>query len=261
MNILDKIVEKKIVEVNQLKNSESYTSLEKSDYFGIPTKSLSKNILQNQISIIAEHKRKSPSKSDINHLTSTKDIVHGYEYGGAVGISFLTEKNFFDGSVEDFKEARKITKLPLLRKDFIIDEYQIIESKSIGADAILLIAACLNDTDILKLSNLAKSIGLEVLIEIHEIEELKKSSIETVDIIGINNRDLKTFDVNIDISKKLSSKIPDNYLKVSESGIKSIKDIKILKSYGFKGFLIGENFMKSNSPGIELKNFVKNIEE
>ena len=208
MDILSKIIKKKKEELEYLKKNVSISELEKSIYFDSKTNSLVNSIKDKDISIIAEHKRKSPSKSDINHLTSTKDVVHGYEYGGAVGISFLTEKNFFDGSVEDFKEARKITKLPLLRKDFIIDEYQIIESKSIGADAILLIAACLNDTDILKLSNLAKSIGLEVLIEIHEIEELKKSSIETVDIIGINNRDLKTFDVNIETSLNLINKIP-----------------------------------------------------
>ena len=261
MDILSNIIKKKKEELEYLKKNVSISELEKSIYFNRKTNSLVNSIKSKDISIIAEHKRKSPSKSDINHLTSTKDIVHGYEYGGAVGISFLTEKNFFDGSVEDFKEARKITKLPLLRKDFIIDEYQIIESKSIGADAILLIAACLNDTDILKLSNLAKSIGLEVLIEIHEIEELKKSSIETVDIIGINNRDLKTFDVNIETSLNLINKIPSSFTKISESGLNSSDEINKLKNHGFDGFLIGERFMKSQYPGKELSNFISKIKD
>ena len=259
MDILSTIIKKKNEEVEYLKKNVSISKLEKSIYFNTKTNSLVNSIKDKDIGIIAEHKRKSPSKSNINYETSSNHIICGYEDGGAAGISFLTEKNFFDGSTKDFKEARKITKLPILRKDFIIDEYQVIESKSIGADAILLIAACLNKLDIIKLSKLAKSFGLEVLIEIHEMDELNKSCIESVDIIGINNRNLKTFDVNIKTSLNLIDKIPSNFTRISESGLYNPTDIIKLKSSGFDGFLIGEKFMKSRNPGEELSKFLSKI--
>lgn len=257
MNILDKIVERKIVEVNQLKNLQSYSSLEKSDYFSIPTKSLSKNILQNQISIIAEHKRKSPSKKEINFTSKTKDIVLGYEQHGAVGISVLTDDYFFGGSKKDLKIVKETCSIPILRKDFIIDEFQIIESKSIGADAILLIAAILTKKQISNFSRIAKQLGLNVLIEIHSLDELHKCDLKNIDIVGVNNRDLKSFEVDINNSIKISKHIPSEMIKISESGIKNPIDIKNLINEGFDGFLIGERFMKSENPGISLKKFIE----
>ena len=257
MNILDKIIERKIVEVNQLKNLQSYSSLEKSDYFGIPTKSLSKNILQNQISIIAEHKRKSPSKKEINFTSKTKDIVLGYEQHGAVGISILTDDYFFGGSKKDLKIVKETCSIPLLRKDFIIDEFQIIESKSIGADAILLIAAILTKKQISNFSRIAKQLGLNVLTEIHSLDELHKCDLNNIDIVGVNNRDLKSFEVDINNSIKISKHIPSEMIKISESGIKTPIDIKNLINEGFDGFLIGERFMKSENPGICLKKFIE----
>ena len=257
MNILDKIIERKIVEVNQLKNLQSYSSLEKSDYFGIPTKSLSKNILQNQISIIAEHKRKSPSKKEINFTSKTKDIVLGYEQYGAVGISVLTDDYFFGGSKKDLKIVKETCSIPLLRKDFIIDEFQIIESKSIGADAILLIAAILTKKQISNFSRIAKQLGLNVLTEIHSLDELHKCDLNNIDIVGVNNRDLKSFEVDINNSIKISKHIPSEMIKISESGIENPTDIKNLINEGFDGFLIGERFMKSENPGISLKKFIE----
>ena len=259
MDILSRIIKKKKVEIEDLKNSVSIADLEKSNLFNTKTKSLSDNIKQKEIGIIAEHKRKSPSKSNINHQNSSKSIINGYDDGGAAGISFLTEKNFFDGSSYEFIEARRLTNLPMLRKDFIIDEYQVIESKSIGADAILLIDACLNSSEIINLSKLAKSFDLEVLIEIHDLEELNKSCIDSIDIIGVNNRNLKTFNVNIETSLNLVDKIPSSFTKISESGLNNSYEIKKLKNSGFDGFLIGERFMKSSNPGEELSNFISKI--
>ena len=259
MDILSRIIKKKKVEIEDLKNSVSIADLEKSNLFNTKTKSLSDNIKQKEIGIIAEHKRKSPSKSNINHQNSSKSIINGYDDGGAAGISFLTEKNFFDGSSYEFTKARRLTNLPMLRKDFIIDEYQVIESKSIGADAILLIAACLNSSEIINLSKLAKSFDLEVLIEIHDLEELNKSCIDSIDIIGVNNRNLKTFNVNIETSLNLVDKIPSSFTKISESGLNNSYEIKKLKNSGFDGFLIGERFMKSSNPGEELSNFISKI--
>ena len=259
MDILSRIIKKKKLEIEDLKNSVSIADLEKSNLFNTKTKSLSDNIKQKEIGIIAEHKRKSPSKSNINHKNSSKSIINGYDDGGAAGISFLTEKNFFDGSSYEFTEARRLTNLPMLRKDFIIDEYQVIESKSIGADAILLIAACLNSSEIINLSKLAKSFDLEVLIEIHDLEELNKSCIDSIDIIGVNNRNLKTFNVNIETSLNLVDKIPSSFTKISESGLNNSYEIKKLKNSGFDGFLIGERFMKSSNPGEELSNFISKI--
>ena len=259
MDILSRIIKRKKVEIEDLKNSVSIADLEKSNLFNTKTKSLSDNIKQKEIGIIAEHKRKSPSKSNINHQSSSKSIINGYDDGGAAGISFLTEKNFFDGSSYEFTEARRLTNLPMLRKDFIIDEYQVIESKSIGADAILLIAACLNSSEIINLSKLAKSFDLEVLIEIHDLEELNKSCIDSIDIIGVNNRNLKTFNVNIETSLNLVDKIPSSFTKISESGLNNSYEIKKLKNSGFDGFLIGERFMKSSNPGEELSNFISKI--
>ena len=260
-NILKKIVKDKKIEVKNKKELFSLDLIKKYPLYKRNTISLKSNLNCSKSGIIAEFKRRSPSKKNINLDLSIYDVAESYEKNGACGMSILTDIKYFGGSLEDLIQARSNSNLPLLRKEFIIDKYQIHESKAFGADTILLIASILSKKQIIEFSSIAKNLDLEVLIEVHNELELDKSIVKNIDFIGVNNRDLKTFDVNIDISKKLSSKIPDNYLKVSESGIKSIKDIKILKSYGFKGFLIGENFMKYNSPGIELKNFVKNIEE
>ena len=232
MNILEKITERKKYEVSKLKKKNSYLSLEKSSYFNMPSKNLAKRILDNKISIIAEHKRKSPSKSEINFFSKTEDVASGYEKNGAVGISILTDEYFFGGSNNDLKIVKEICKIPVLRKDFIIDEYQIVESKSIGADTILLIAAILSDKQILKFSKLAKELGLGVLT---------------------------TFNVDLKYSIEVYSKIPNEVVKISESGIESVNDIKLLIDIGYDGFLIGERFMKSKNPALSFKNFINEL--
>lgn len=260
INILNKIIKDKKIEVNNKKEIFSLSFIKNSPLYKRNTISLKSNLEYSKSGIIAEFKRRSPSKKNINSNLSIQTVSKGYEKYGACGMSILTDNKYFGGSLEDLIQARSNSNLPLLRKEFIIDKYQIYESKAFGADIILLIASILTNNQIIEFSSIAKSLDLEILIEVHNEDEINKSSNPNIDFIGVNNRDLKTFNVSLDKSKILSSKIPDNYLKISESGIKSFEDIKELKSFGFNGFLIGENFMKSNSPGIKLNNFIKNLE-
>ena len=208
--------------------------------------------------IIAEFKRKSPSKGAINENVQIGPVVEAYDAHGASGISILTDENYFGGSNDDIIYARDIVSVPILRKDFIIDEYQIVESKAIGASVILLIAACLSPQRVQQLALFAKRLSLEVLLEIHNNEELKHICTE-VDIVGVNNRDLKTFTVDVNRSIILGKRIPDDKIKISESGISDIETIMRLRQFGFKGFLIGENFMKHSDPSIAFADFVNDL--
>ncbi|MFX0557286.1 indole-3-glycerol phosphate synthase TrpC [Maribacter sp. CXY002] len=259
MNILDKIVADKRKEVELKKIILSTTQLEKHLLFERECTSLSNALQQSTTGIIAEHKRRSPSKSTINQNTNVGQVAKGYQNAGACGMSVLTDIKYFGGSLEDLLLARASVTMPLLRKEFIIDEFQIIEAKAYGADAILLIAAILSKTEIKMFSTFAKSLGLDVLLEVHNEEELHKSIMPSLDMLGVNNRNLKTFEVSLETSKTLSHIIPDDFVKVSESGISSIEAIKDLKDYGFQGFLIGENFMKTDKPGKSATEFINNL--
>jgi indole-3-glycerol phosphate synthase len=257
MTILDKIIKNKKRELISLKRLVSVRTLEESSLFGRKVISLSRSVTdKNKTGIIAEFKRKSPSKGIINSISRVEDVTSGYCSEGASGISVLTDHRFFSGSNEDLKCARMGSTIPILRKDFIIDEYQVIESKSIGADAILLIAAALDKNEILILSRLAKSLEMEVLFEIHEQNELEKAN-RYIDIIGVNNRNLKTFEVNTEISELLAGKILPGFIKISESGISSPLVIKKLRASGYDGFLIGEKFMCTADPVKAFSDFVK----
>jgi indole-3-glycerol phosphate synthase len=183
-------------------------------------------------------------------------VVKGYESAGVCGISVLTDGKYFGGSLDDLLLARASVNVPLLRKEFVVDEYQILEAKAHGADLILLIAAVLTREEIKQLSEFAESLGLEVLLEVHNLEELQKSIMPSLNMIGVNNRNLKTFEVSLDFSKQLADQIPNEFVKVSESGISSIEAINELKPYGYKGFLIGENFMKTDNAGQSAKEFI-----
>lgn len=259
MNILDKIVFDKRKEVDLKKALISTQQLESSQLFNRATISLSEKLKNSSSGIIAEHKRRSPSKSIINNGLNVQDVATGYENAGVCGMSVLTDGKYFGGSLDDLIVARASCNLPLLRKEFIVDEYQIIEAKSYGADAILLIAAILTQEEIKQFSQLAKGLNLDVLLEVHNENELQKSIMPSLDMIGVNNRNLKTFEVSLDTSKTLSTKIPDEFVKVSESGISDIQSIQTLKTYGYQGFLIGENFMKTNNPGVNAKEFIKSL--
>jgi indole-3-glycerol phosphate synthase len=259
MTILDQIIARKKQEVALKKQVISTNQLENTDLFNSRTQSLSKSIMNSPFGIIAEHKRRSPSKANINHSLRVEEVVKGYENSGASGISVLTDNTYFGGSLEDLIFAKAVVNTPLLRKEFIVDEYQIIETKSHGADAILLIASALSKDQIKSLSAFAHSIALEVLLEVQDTEELNKSIIPSVDMIGVNNRNLKTFEVNLDKSIDVVSQIPIDFVKIAESGLHDPQDVKLLKEVGFQGFLIGENFMKSNDPGMALEHFIAKL--
>lgn len=259
MDILTRIVNDKRKEVNLRKQLIPTKQLEQSVLFERETISLAKKLKNSDTGIIAEHKRRSPSKQVINHDLNVFDVAKGYEEAGVCGMSVLTDGKYFGGSLDDLLTARANCNLPLLRKEFIIDQYQIIEAKAYGADAILLIAAILSKKEIKQFSEFAKSLNLDVLLEVHNEEELNKSIMPSLDLLGVNNRNLKTYKVSLEISKQLSTLIPNDFIKVSESGISSIEAIKILQPYGYKGFLIGENFMKTDNAGESAKQFIKKL--
>ena len=259
MNILDKIVVDKRKEVALKKELIPTSQFEGSVLFDRSTISLAQALRNSDTGIIAEHKRRSPSKSVINQGLNVQDVAKGYEDAGVCGMSVLTDGKYFGGSLDDLLLARSACNLPLLRKEFIIDEYQLLEAKAYGADVILLIAAILSREEIKQFSELAKSLQLDVLLEVHNEAELAKSIMPSIDMLGVNNRNLKTFEVSLEASKKLSEKIPTDFVKVSESGISSVTAIQELKPYGYQGFLIGENFMKSDNPGENAKDFIAKL--
>jgi indole-3-glycerol phosphate synthase len=260
MEILDKIAADKRREVRLKESVIPLAQLEKSVLFQRRPLSLVSMLKHKNTGIIAEHKRRSPSRSVINQNHSVEDVVNGYATAGACGISVLTDGKYFGGSLDDLLLARASVQIPLLRKEFIINEYQVVEAKAYGADVILLIAALLGRNEIRKLSELAKSFGMEVLLEVHDEEELHKSLMPSLDLLGVNNRNLKTFEVSLQASKDLAHLIPEGFIKVSESGISSAAAIAELKTYGFRGFLIGEYFMKSENPGSLAANLIKQLQ-
>ncbi len=261
MNILDKITADKRKEVDLKKSLIPINQLEQSILFERQTISLTERLKNSASGIIAEHKRRSPSKATINQNLNVQDVAKGYENAGVCGMSVLTDGKYFGGSLDDLILARASSNLPLLRKEFIIDQYQIIEAKAYGADVILLIAAILSKEEIKQFSTLAKQLNLDVLLEVHNEEELHKSIMPSIDMLGVNNRNLKTFEVSLDTSKTLSEMIPNDFVKVSESGISTVEAIKDLKQFGYKGFLIGENFMKTDYPGESATQFIQNLEK
>ncbi|OBX22888.1 MULTISPECIES: indole-3-glycerol phosphate synthase TrpC [Bizionia] len=256
MDILEKIVADKRLEVALKKQLIPTFQLEQSVLFERETISLVKNLQNSPSGIIAEHKRRSPSKQVINHNLNVFDVAQGYEKSGVCGMSVLTDGKYFGGSLDDLLLARSSCNLPLLRKEFIIDSYQILEAKAYGADVILLIAAILTQEEIKSFSEFAKNLRLEVLLEVHNEAELQKSIMPSLDMIGVNNRNLKTFEVSLQTSKTLSSYIPNEFIKISESGISNVEAIKELKPFGYQGFLIGENFMKTDNPGESANHFI-----
>ena len=259
MNILDTIIGHKRTEVAKQKAAVAAATLEKSAIFWREPLSL-KAALTDPAStgIIAEFKRRSPSKGVINDRVSVEDVTRGYTEGGAACLSVLTDREFFGGSYADLVAAR-FNAIPILRKEFIIDEYQILEARAIGADVILLIAACLTPAEVRRLAGFARGLGLEVLLEIHGEDELGHICEET-ELVGVNNRDLKTFTVDIERSIRLSRRIPAGKILIAESGISQVETILQMKEAGFSGFLIGESFMKADDPGAAFRRFVGELQ-
>lgn len=259
-SILDQIVLRKKEEVADAKQLVSIADLEKSIYFNRKPYSFKDFLLaDNRTGIIAEFKRRSPSKGLINGVADVAEVTRAYNHAGASALSVLTDVDFFGGQTDDLLAARAANEIPILRKDFMIDEYQILEAKAWGADIILLIAAILTPAEISTLAKFAKKLGLNVLLEVHNLEELERSICPDLDAIGVNNRNLADFTVDIQTSFDLVNRIPDEFMKISESAISEPKTIKALKEAGFNGFLIGENFMKTSDPGKAIKAFVGQI--
>ena len=259
--ILDTIVAAKKKEIEVLKNKSSIDRFEKEGFFwNFTNRSLKKNLLsETGTGIIAEFKRKSPSKGwFVNEEMEVERVVVPYNNYGAAAISVLTDKVFFGGDLDDLIQTKVITDVPVLRKDFMIDLWQIAEAKAFGADVILLIAACLTAKEVKTMAAYANSIELEVLLELHEEAELDHIC-EEITLVGINNRNLKTFEVDIDRSLRMAQKIPGDKIKIAESGISSVKNIRLFRENGFKGFLIGENFMKEPDPGEAFRKFIEEL--
>lgn len=255
MTILDKINANKLIEIEAAKAAVSVKELESSPLFGRTCVSL-KDAILTKSGIIAEFKRQSPSKGVINGIAKPEEVAVGYENAGVSAMSCLTDLDYFGGTFDDLKAVRAAVDLPVLRKDFMLDEYQLLEAKSIGADIILLIASSLSVARTNEMAKAAKDLGLNVLLEIHDDSELGHIN-QYCDAVGVNNRNLKTFEVSTDVSKGLANKIPDEFIKVSESGISNVEAIQDLKTYGYQGFLIGENFMKTDNPGASCADFIK----
>lgn len=255
-DILAEIVAYKRTVVAAAKQQKPASELENGPLFNRSVLSLVNFLQQPQkTGIIAEYKRRSPSKGVINDRSTVEEVTTAYSKWGASGLSILTDDKYFGGNNDDLTRARTLVEVPILRKDFIIDEYQIIEARAIGADVILLIAECLTKEEVISLSTVAHNLGLEVLLEMHTEAQLEKVS-EHVNMVGINNRDLITFNVDIDRSIALAAKLPADKIKVAESGIDNVETIVKLREAGFKGFLMGEYFMKQQEPGVAFNDFV-----
>jgi len=257
-NILDKIIADKQIEVANRKLSTSITDLENAPAFARQCLSLKQNLLNSESGIISEFKRKSPSLGWIHENADVVKVTEGYSNAGASGISILTDFQYFGGTPQDLIAARPHVTCPILRKDFVIDEYQLFEAKAIGADVVLLIAAALTVVETLKLARKAHDLGLEVLLEVHNAEELGHAN-DFVDMLGVNNRNLKTFEQSIQTSFDLAELIPDQFVKVSESGISKTETVKELRKVGYRGFLMGENFMKEEKPDEALLKFITGL--
>lgn len=261
MNILDTITAHKRTEIAASKAAMSIAHLEKSPFFGRKGLSLKKRLMERE-GIIAEFKRKSPSLGVINDQVQPEVVTRGYSEAGAAGLSVLTDQRFFGGDFGDFCKARAANPTtPMLRKDFMVDEYQLWEAKGIGADVILLIAACLTPQEVSDMAKRAHELDLEVLLEVHSRQELEESLCPEIDMIGVNNRNLKTFATSIETSLELASLIPDEFVKISESGLKDTETMRNLQQAGYRGFLIGETFMKTSNPAQALKNLLSDFDQ
>ena len=260
MTILDEINQHKRLEIEEAKKIISIEEMKKSPFFSRKCNSL-KKVLQTKgaSGIIAEFKTKSPSKGIINDQVDVEEVTSAYVSAGVSGLSVLTDLKYFGGSFSNLAEARFANpKTPILRKDFMLDEYQVYEAKAHGADLILLIAASLSKKEMKRLTEVAKYLKMEVLVEVHAEEEIEKLN-PLVDLVGVNNRNLKTFEVDIETSVRLSKLLPDDVVQISESGLSSVENISYLRKHGFKGFLMGENFMKEKNPGQACLEFIKQL--
>lgn len=260
MSILDKIIAQKHREVEALKARFPRASdFEKMPRFALPRRSLRAALVaENSSGIIAEFKKKSPSKGDIAPTADVEAVCRGYHAAGAAAMSVLTDEQFFGGHADDLPRARDLDLLPLLRKDFIVDERQILHARALGADAVLLIGECLTARQVRDLARFARSLELEILFEIHAEQHLDKL-VPELHLVGVNNRNLATFEVGVEVSRRLNQLIPNEFVRVSESGIDRPETVAELRRAGFRGFLIGEFFMRQPDPGAACQAFIEQI--
>jgi indole-3-glycerol phosphate synthase len=258
-SILETIVNYKRREVEAAKKTVSAMQMRRyANFSAVSLHSFSQSVKNSPSGIIAEFKRRSPSKGDIHPMADVEEVIGGYTDAGAACCSVLTDTRFFGGSLVDFNLARSTTAIPLIRKDFIIDEYQIFQSRYNRANAILLIASVLTAREISNFIKIAHDLDMETLLEFHSESELEKFDPDT-DMVGVNNRNLHNFETNLEASCRLAEKLPNSVVKISESGIKSPSEIAEMRKAGFDGFLIGETFMRNDKPGEALKQFIDGI--
>ncbi|MCR5453558.1 MAG: indole-3-glycerol phosphate synthase TrpC [Bacteroidales bacterium] len=259
MTILDKICDNKRNELLELKRRLTLSEIRDREMFGRQCISLKQSLIESKSGIISEFKRCSPSKGDIHADAQPEIVVAGYEQAGASGVSCLADKDFFGGSPDDVVKARNVlTHTPLLYKEFVVDDYQLSLAKSCGADVVLLIAACLERNQLAEYAHCAKELGLETLLEIHSGDELEYIN-DRIDIVGVNNRNLKVFKTDVQTSFDLAAEIPSDFVKISESGISQPSTVIKLREVGFRGFLMGENFMKEPDPAAALLQFIQEL--
>lgn len=259
-DILTEIIACKQIEIELQKAAISKEMLINNCNEPMPRISMRASLASSPYGIISEFKRRSPSKGWIKEDAQADTIPPAYEAAGASALSILTDEKYFGGSLKDIRSARPHVQLPILRKDFIIDEYQLYQARIVGADAILLIAAALKKEQCKALALKAHELELEVLLEIHNEQELEYID-ENIDMVGVNNRNLGSFHTEVENSFRLAKKLPEEMLRISESGISSPETVKQLRAAGFRGFLIGENFMKTPAPGEALKEFMTQLEK
>jgi indole-3-glycerol phosphate synthase len=253
MSFLSEIVERKRQRVEEAKRAVPLKALERRSH----SHRLRKALLREDINIIAEFKRRSPSKGVIRADADLKRIAQSYQAGGAVAMSVLTEEDYFSGSLDDLRAVKKFVDLPVLRKDFVVDEYQVYESAAAGADAVLLIVAALDDDALLRLRRLAEDeLGMDALVEVHDRDEMQRAVACGAKLIGVNNRNLHTFDVSLETSLSLASGAPKDAVLISESGLNNATDLSRLHDAGYRGFLIGESLMRSENPEAALRDFM-----
>ncbi len=257
-DILSEIIANKRFEVDLQKQTISLEQLKEGVVEMPPTRSMKQSLSASGSGIIAEFKRRSPSKGWIKQTGRVEEVIPAYTKAGASALSILTDEKYFGGTLGDIRTARPLTELPIIRKEFIIDEYQLYQARLIGADAVLLIAAALTPAKCNELTEKAHELGLEVLLEIHSEEELAYIR-EGIDMVGVNNRNLGSFVTTVENSFRLAKHLPAGTLLVSESGISSAETVNRLREAGYRGFLIGENFMHTEHPGQALSEFIQEI--
>jgi indole-3-glycerol phosphate synthase len=261
MTLLDTIVEHKRMEVLKRKGKKPVAALEKMPLFDRTPLDPVPFFKSDRPNIIAEFKRKSPSKGVFNLDLSPENVVGGYRNAGASACSVLTERDFFGGSFRDLESAKmNVPDIPLLRKDFIIDPYQVLEAKAYGADLILLIAAILDSERVKELAGMARTLGMHVLFEVHNRGELDLW-VPGIRFVGVNNRDLRTFAVDLSVSERLAGDMPDDVIRISESGLSGAEEVYRLHRLGFQGFLMGERFMRTGDPGSALSELMESLKQ